>query len=358
MINIAFVIESFTNKAGMERVLAAVANAISEDVNVTIITANQNGKQNAFELCGNINRIDLGVTLNKKVYKHELEKFLMKNKFDVVVSLGGLDSYFITGIKDGSKKVLWYHFSFDYYKALYNNAIVALLHTIKRNLAVRKFDLIVALNERDCIKWRKINKNVIKIYNPISLRPNCVSQCNNKRVIAVGRLDKLKGFDLLIDAYKIVSDECPEWKLEIYGQGELKDNLHEMIHRRGLDEYISLCGSVVDIEDKYLNSSLLVCSSRSEAFGLMMAEAECFGLPIVAFDCPSSPKELISDGENGFVVPLGNVQEMANAIVKLLKHDDLRKRMGARSVELSKKYDVDNVKNNWILLFFKLLNKC
>lgn len=355
MYRIAFLIEAFANKAGMERVLAVVANAICQNAEVTIITANQNGLKDAFMLNDDINRIDLCVELNKKSYKRKLERCLGYKKYDIVVSMGGMDSYFLTDIKDGSKKILWYHFSYDIYKVFDNNLIKAWLHTIKRNVAARKFDVVVALCSGDKKKWNNHCKKSICIPNPVTIKPYSISSCSNKEVFAVGRLQKQKGFDMLIDAWNIVCKSCPDWKLNVFGEGELRKCLERKIAENELADTITLCGVVEKIENEYIRNSLLVCSSRDEAFGLMIVEAESCGSPIVTFDCPSAPRELVHDGENGCVVPMGDIQGLANAIIMMLKDCELRKKMGKRSVELSERFQVEEIKKQWLTLFDELM---
>lgn len=356
MYRIAFLIEAFSNKAGMERVLAVVANALCQNAEVTIITANQNGLNDAFMLNDEINRIDLCVELNKKSYKRKLERCLEDEMYDIVVSMGGMDSYFLTDIKDGSKKILWYHFSYDIYKVFDNNWIKAWLHTKKRNVAARKFDVIVTLCSEDKKKWNNHCKKLICIPNPVTIKPHSISLCSNKGVIAVGRLQKQKGFDMLIDAWNIVYKSFPDWKLNIYGEGDKRNQLEGQIKKNYLEDIVTLCGVVEKIENEYIQNSLLVCSSRDEAFGLMIIEAERCGLPIVTFDCPSAPRELVHDGENGCVVPMGDIRGLANAIIMMLSDFELRKKMGKRSVELSERFQVEEIKKQWLTLFNELIS--
>ena len=205
--------------------------------------------------------------------------------------------------------------------------------------------------QTDLKKWSRWCKNVTYIYNPLTIQTEYVSDCVNKKVIAVGRLHKQKGFDYLIDAWKYVYLKHSDWILEIYGEGNLRSTLQTQIDKNGLSNVVLLKGKTDNIVSKYVESSIFVLSSRDEAFGLVITEAEVCGLPIVTFDCPSAPAELVENGINGYVVKMGDVKSLAAKICVLIENEDLRKRMGEESIYVARKFDVKVICEQWKLLY-------
>ena len=367
MIRVAFIKEDMYNPAGMERVLSIIANALSEYFDIHIITYLQDDKSDAYYLKPQINRIKLKLencnsNIKSDCYKI-LNQHLISAKYDVVVSMGGLESSGLTNIKDGSKKILWYHFSYDiYYNVLdtkrgLKSYIWKHLHTWYRSYIANKYDKVVVLCNEDKRKWSRFCRNVEYIYNPLTINTSRISSCDKKIAIAVGRLDYQKGFDYLIDAWDLVHKKHPDWKLNIWGEGGLREMLQKQIDSNGLTDVISLCGNTSDIESKYLESSLLICSSRSEAFGLMIAEAESCGLPIITYACPSAPKEIVEDNRNGYVIPkVGDTETMAECIDRFIENSMLRKKMGNESKQISDRFSIETITSKWLELINGLVN--
>ena len=351
--HIAYICNGLYNSAGMERVLTARANHLCDDFEITFITYNQGDRKDYFPLDVRIHRVDIPAK-NDEEYKSMLAEWLMKEKYDITTSTGGTEFFFMHGIKDGSKKVFEFHFSYDISKVWLSgikNGFKRWLYikgqTYKRIYYARKYDQIVVLCQTDLKKWSRWSKNVTYIYNPLTIKTEHVSDCVNKKVIAVGRLHKQKGFDYLIDAWKYVYLKHSDWILEIYGEGNLRSTLQTQIDKNGLSNVVLLKGKTDNIVSKYIESSIFVLSSRDEAFGLVITEAEVCGLPIVTFDCPSAPAELVEDGVNGYVVKMGDVIALANKMKVLIENEELRKKMGKESVSVSRKIKIETISSQW-----------
>ncbi|EEX18503.1 glycosyltransferase family 4 protein [Prevotella veroralis] len=356
---IAYIVNGLYNSAGMERVLTVRANNLCNLYDITFITKAQGNRPDYFPLDKTIHRIDIA---EEVAYREGLEKCLLENKYDITVSTGGSEFYFLYKIKDGSKKIFEFHFSYDIsqvwmsgVKNSFKRKILIELQKFRRIYIARYYDKVVVLTKTDCQRWGRWLSNVTYIYNPLTIVPKNKSLVMDKTVIAVGRLDRQKGFDLLINAWEIVFASFPDWKLHIYGEGILREQLQSLIDRKGLSSSLVLCGATNNIISKYCESSIFILSSRTEAFGLVLTEAEACGLPIVAFDCPSGPRELMEDGENGFLVrPVGNIEQLANRIIKLISDVSLRQKMGQRSSELSQKFSIENISKKWVQLYNQL----
>lgn len=183
---------------------------------------------------------------------------------------------------------------------------------------------------------------------------NKVCSLETKTVLSAGRIDNIKGFDLLIEAWKKISKIYPDWKLRIAGGGNA-DSLKELINKYGLNETVSLIGPVSDMAAEYMRCSLFVLSSRFESFGLVIIEAKSFGVPVVSFDCPLGPREIIRNGKDGLLVENGNISKLAEAISTLVKNKELREVMGACAVDdYQYRWNMDKVVSQWVSLLNEL----
>lgn len=361
MTRIAYICNGLYNAAGMERVLTTRANALCADFDITFITYNQGDRPDHFALDKRIHRVDIPAQ-NDEEYQSMLDEWLKKEKYDITTSTGGAEFFFLHGIKDGSKKVFEFHFSFDISKVWLSGIrnpwrrwLYVKGQTYKRIYHARKYDQVVALCKTDQKKWSRYCRHVTYIYNPLTIQTDRHSDCTRKKVIAVGRLHKQKGFDYLIDAWSIIQSEHPDWTLEIYGEGGLRNALQAQIDKNGLTGVVFLKGKTDDIVGKYQGSSIFVLSSRDEAFGLVITEAEACGLPVVTFDCPSAPAELVEDGVNGYVVPMGDVKGLAQRVMSLMGDEKMRMKMGAESVRVARMYDMSTIAEQWKRLYQELL---
>ena len=170
----------------------------------------------------------------------------------------------------------------------------------------------------------------------------------------MGRLNEQKGYEYLIDAWTIVSKRHPDWILNAYGSGEIKEQLQMRIDEKGVSNSLILNDPTSDIIDKYLESSIYIMSSRFEGFPMVLLEAMSCGLPCVSFDCPNGAKDLIVDGKNGFLVDYLNIERLADRICDLIENDFERKRMGRTAKEEVKKYLPDAVMFLWGDVFSKM----
>ena len=216
----------------------------------------------------------------------------------------------------------------------------------------KKYDKIVCLTKADYKRWH--TNKVVQIYNPVTIQSNVISDCSAKEIIAIGRMpQRQKGFDMLLDCWKLLEDKYPEWQLKIYGGGN-PEAYHKQISDLQLKR-VSIPGQTNDVPSVLSNSSIYVLSSRYEGFPLIICEAMSCGLPIVAFDCPSGPSEMVSDGTNGYIInKVGDIISMSERISNLIENEQLRKEFGKQSYQMSKKYNIDYVMSKWTQLFEEL----
>ncbi|NCC18038.1 MAG: glycosyltransferase family 4 protein [Bacteroidia bacterium] len=294
-------------------------------------------------------------------YKRRLKELLFEIRPDITISTLRREINFLNSIKDGSKKIGEIHFSRTHYRNMESNGKENVLKRLISKLwmsqlirELKKLSMFVTLSSEDNDRWGEI-KNRTYIYNPLSFFPNKTSDCNKKQVIAVGRYTYQKGFDMLIESWKYVKEKHPDWVLKIYGGGERKSYI-ELRDRYGLEENVFLEPSTDNIIDKYCESSFFVLSSRFEGFGMVITEAMACGLPAVSFTCPSGPKDIIKDGEDGLWVENGNIKEMAEKISFLIENDKLRKEMGRKARINVERFKIENIAKQWEDLFNKVLS--
>ena len=193
-----------------------------------------------------------------------------------------------------------------------------------------------------------------QIYNPLTINVKELSKLENERFVAVGRLSAEKNWPAMIEIWAKVLVRHPEWKLDIYGDGKLRDSLQKRIDAMGLQGKVTLCGADPDIAARMAQASGLLLTSEREGFGLVLIEAAACALPLVSSACPVGPLELIEDGVSGFLLPCGDTDAFVEAVCRLIEDRELRLRMGRNALEMSRKFSLDKVMGRWLELFRSL----
>ena len=193
-------------------------------------------------------------------------------------------------------------------------------------------------------------KNVQKLINlPQGVNPE------NQWITAMGRLIEQKGFDLLLTAFAKIAHRYPSWQLLILGEGELRKQLEKLTEHLGLKDRVIFAGVINNPFSLLARSQFFVMSSRFEGFPMAHGEALACGLPVIATDCPSGPKEIIRDGIDGILVPNEDVDALAEAMERLISNEEMRKELAARAVEVTQRFSLEKVMQDWEKLFTKIL---
>ena len=348
----------------MERVLTIKANALAArpGCEVHIIAYSLKGRKPYFPLEASVILHDLGLNehLRPVTFRRRLTKVLKEIRPDVTVGLSGDELRFLPDIDDGSAKIAEFHFSHEKFFLKYGRSVFGRVYAAWRTQRLEKraarLDKFVVLTKEDRQNWLKAVPQTVQIYNPLTFVTAEKAALEEKRCIALGRLVYQKNFSDLVKAWAIVAKECPDWKLDIFGDGPLRKNLAAEISAAGLEGTVRLRGRTTDVRKELLSSSCLVMSSRYEGFPMTLLEAAEAGLPMVSYSCPQGPSEIIQDGVNGYLVAPGDVRTLADKIISVIKDTELRKEMGKKASLSAKAFSLDRIISQWLGLFEESLD--
>lgn len=218
-----------------------------------------------------------------------------------------------------------------------------------------RLDAFTTLTPADAVAYRQMlghNARILSMPNAAPDMGGVRAALDNKIVVAAGRLTRQKGFDMLIPAFAEVAAKHPDWQLQIYGGGERRPELESRIADLDVGDNVKLMGFTKRLPQKFGEASLYVLSSRFEGFPMVLLEAMMCGLPPVAFDCPTGPRDLIEHGTDGLIVPFGDIDALAAAIIELIEDTERRKAFGARAYEKAQQqYTTPAIAERWEQLF-------
>ncbi|MEV4251710.1 glycosyltransferase family 4 protein [Spirillospora sp. NPDC049652] len=188
---------------------------------------------------------------------------------------------------------------------------------------------------------------VVALPGELGPRRRLRSSQDQRVVVAAGRFDPVKRYDLLIRAFARVRAAHPDWTLRLYGGGALEADLRALADRLGLGAGVQFMGHANDIEAVLVQASILAVSSDNEGFGRTIVEAFGCGVPAVSFDCPRGPREIIMPGRTGLLVPPGDIDALGTALIELIDNDRLRRDMAGNAFEAARQYDIDILGERW-----------
>ncbi|MFD0774780.1 glycosyltransferase family 4 protein [Streptomonospora algeriensis] len=219
------------------------------------------------------------------------------------------------------------------------------------------FDAVAVLTSRDREDYEKLlpGTRLVRIPNAVHSMEQERSDHTNKIALAAGRLAPQKGFDMLIPAYKKVAERHPDWQLRIFGTGKKKQELRALIEKHHLYNHVFLMGHTDHMDDELTKSAFYILSSRFEGLPMVVIEAMTHALPVVSFDCPTGPADVITDGKDGILVPPKDVDALAEAISKMMDDEELRHTMGAEALKTAQSYAPEHVHMMWEELFTDLV---
>ncbi|WP_432053275.1 glycosyltransferase family 4 protein [Streptomyces xiamenensis] len=254
---------------------------------------------------------------------------------DVVIGTrAGLNVHLARQAPDRVVKVAQEHLTLDSHPSRMRTAMRRVYH---------RLDGITTVTEADAASYRR------KMRLPrvrVEALPNSVPQPvlppadgSARVVIAAGRLHKVKRYDRLIESWALLAGRFPDWQLRIYGHGPERDRLRQRIDELALNDQVFLMGPATPLEAEWVKGSIAVMTSEFESFGMTIVEAMRCGLPVVSTDCPNGPREIIEDGGDGLLVPVGDPRALAAGLERLMADAALRQRMGRQALGNAARFD-------------------
>ena len=377
---IVYVIDTLASKGGAERIISEKMGYLAENFgfDVTVVTCYQLPAvhPNAYPLSNKVKQVNLGIPYYSQFKVGYPKRLFMKWSFhrslkrqlnetvarlapDVLVGVSYFNADMLCRINCHAAKVVEAHEARLFTLQLDGES----KSTVKR-LFTRLYEwwyfrrvehranTVVCLTKGDAKLWHKARR--VEVIPNFSIMPvNQLNSCDSKRVIAVGRLEWQKGYDMLLEAWAEVEKRHPDWELNIYGSGRAEQQLKNQLADLGLRS-VKLIPFTPNISEEYSKSSILVLSSRFEGFSLVLIEALRHALPAVAFNCPFGPNEVIEDGKNGYLVTVGDIKALTDKLCVLIENPLIRKQFSAAAIERAKLYDVDTIMSRWKKLFEEL----
>lgn len=355
MKNIAIVIPNITTRAGTERAVSNLANILYKiGYNVFILSIASNSGNCPFFLDDSIHIIHLKLPYVKKNLGffivhylkifYSLKDLAKKLNLDAYIGTYNLLNFIISLLPKSLKKIGCEHFNYEASNKMINFA---------KRFFYKRLNAVVLLTERDKEHY-KFCKNVFVIPNSLSFIPTNINDCKQKKMISLGRLTRQKGYDLLIKSISIIKEHLEGWIIEIYGDGEDKNELQKSILNLGLEHLISIKAPSNDVQDIYLSASIYLSSSRWEGLPMVLLEAQSCGIPCVAFDCRCGPAEIIENDKTGYVVPLGDLELFSRKVLYLVQNERIRMELGKNARIESERFSTENILIKWKDLFENL----
>lgn len=344
------VVSHGTSGGGAERVSTILANALVEQGYEVYFYAMYSDKRGYYlneaihyEFC---NASGANGLIRQLKRCSRLKKFILKNKIEAMYSFLGKDAAFLVG----NNKLKKIHSLRNDPNRVLNKGFQKIL----RDVIYADSDNVV-FQTPDAREYfsKKIQAKGVIIPNP--LKPDLPywnkDDEHEKAIIAAGRLADQKNFKMLIEAFSIFSKSISGYKLKIFGDGELREELEAFAKKLGIKDSVEFPGFTNDIHQKMIESEIYVSSSDYEGVSNSMLEALAIGIPTVCTDCPvGGPRMFIKDGESGFLVPVGNAEMLAERMIELASNKELQNKFSDNSKAIREELDVKRICNEWLKL--------
>lgn len=374
---IVYCLQGLYIRGGVERIVTLKANYwASHGHSVYILTTEGKGLPLAFDLVEGVEVVNLGIDYRtdfalpawrrhlvlwrkKRQHRRALEDFCVRVRPDIVVSTFFEEATLLPRLGDGSLKVLELHTSRPFYTLRYPphigwRRLFGRLQSWLHGRTARAYDHFVVLTPSEIAEWGEVER-ISAIPNPLSMPVEWGERYEARRVIAVGRFEYEKNFSALISIWSRVAPRHEGWMLELVGSGYLREAYEQQIVALGLQGRVVLRDPTDAIRQRYQASSIIAMTSRVEGFGMVLLEGMAQGLPAVAFDCPNGPRDIIRDGEDGFLVPMGDEAYFADRLSQMIEDRELYERLSRRAVRSVERFSADKVFPMWEQLFAHLL---
>ena len=369
---ILYVTDALAIWGGLERVLVEKANylATHNGNEVFMLTISQGGHSFPFPLDDKVTHVDLNIPFYTQYQYSGIRRLLSLRRLhrDCRKGIRQQLNYInpdvilcprIEFVKDICKVKGDTPLAFESHSSFWTSrferaGLLRRLHTWWMNQSAKQAQAVVTLTEGDAAAWKKVNNHVFVIPDVVHLNEKDVySNVDAKSAVFVGRLSRQKNIGCLLSIWQLVRQRHPDWQLHVYGEkGDIEEPLWQQLHEEG--NGITVHSPTTEILNVYQQHAMLLLTSRYEPFGMVLPEAMSCGLPVIAFDCPYGPADIITDDMDGFLVKDWDIMSFADKVCLLMENQDLRQQMGQAAIRSSQRYRADRIMPVWQELFESL----
>lgn len=354
---ILYVVPNINNGDGISRVIAIKANYLIENYGyeIAILTQNKGNEDLFYDFNKSIAFYDM--QLNGTIFqffnsfRNQLKSAINEIKPDIIIICdNGLKAFLIPFIINPKIPLFLeihssLHIKENHWKNKFLPILKSKLTCLYKQFGASQYNHIIVLNQESIEEWNL--KNGLVIPNPLWFTADKYSDLSQKNVIAVGRHVYEKGFDRLLEIWKKVIVKHPDWNLSIYGKSNPNFDLIALAKKLNIEKNITFYEPIKNIDEKYLEASIYLMTSRFEGFGLVLIEAMALGLPCIAYDCPCGPRAIIENNNNGFLIEDGNEKQFIQTLENLIENENLRIDMGNKAKISVNKYQIEAIMKQW-----------
>lgn len=360
---IAFLIQDITTEGGTERTTCCLATELARrghEVAIVSIFRNEQKPRYTADRVQMVYLTDSPYTIQESAPRRFIKAYGLRKRVyncnilqsaDIIICQKIVATFMAYLAGYSQKAIACEHFKYAMYNAPIRSA---------RRWLYAHFRAIVTLTEKDRQLFMQEGlKKVYCIPNMVSINPLPYHGFKSHRIVSVGRLTPQKGYDLLIDAVAQIADKMEDFYIEIYGSGEMKEQLEKQCAQLNISQRIRFCGYHETIEKIYAESAFYIMSSRFEGFPMVLLEAAAAGLPIVSFDCPEGPSILLKNG-GGILVKKENISALSAAILKMIQEPAFRALCHQQSEAIVLPYRPEQIGSEWeqLIIQTKTTNSC
>ena len=356
---------------GIEKVMTQKANYFADILGyeVIVLTTEQGNRKPCYQLSTKIKLVDIGINYQRdqsyfsrvnlaKIPRHFKQTKMVLNKFrpDVVIVLNfAFDFYWLPFISRRIPKWKEFHSSryFEMLDRKNTKSVFKMMRFRFSDWIESQYTKIIVLNPDEKKYYR--NDSIAIIPNPIEI-PTSSANLINKKVITAGRIAPVKGFENAILTWKLVNASHPNWELHIYGNGEPNyvNELQQLIADNKLQHTVFIKNAVADLQKQMLDYSLYLMTSHTECFPMVLLEALSTGLPILSFDCPTGPHNIVIHEKDGFLVEDQNNLALADKLIFLIENEKERITMGREAKQNVQRFETTITMKKWLELLIDL----
>lgn len=358
MKKILILVDQLHSHGGIEKLVAIKANYWADvfGFKVTILATEQGGKPIIYPLSNKVNFIDLAINYNRnksyfstqnllKLFKNvfKVHEILRKEKIDFAIVASHIPiTYLLPFIPTKSKKIKEFHFSRIIKTGGFSDKFMDYIEN--------KYDSLIVLSKEE----RKFYKadNVIVIPNPLLPSDYYIDKkCSEKEDVAIfaGRLAPVKNLELLIEIWQRINREKPNWKLRIYGEtsGEYYEKIKKLVDERNLGDAVLFMGETSNLNFEFNKAKVFLMTSLNECFPMVILEAFGMGVPVIANDCPTGPRNIITNGFDGFLAKYNDIDDFVKTFNKFDEDVELQNQLSNQALKTSQLYKIDIIMNMW-----------